>query len=375
VLYTHKVQSLVNRSQSSKMANMNEIARLARVSLGTVSNVLSGSSTVREPLRKRVMKAVDSLAYQPNQLSRGLRLNKTNIIGMIISDVSNPFFPAVVKGAEDTAFKNGYRLFLCNSDNNFAKEETYLRELQTYLPSGLIIMTSDISGSTRLAETYRKAGAAVVYVDRLPHQWNGDTVTSTNEEGSYEATKYLLGLGHRRLSMISGSSQLTNSGERVQGFLRALRGAGINFSSKYIQEGTFDKESGYEKAQLLLQLNPRPTAIFAANDLLAFGALNAIRDRGLRCPQDVSVIGFDNFDLAEFVTPTLTSVEQSGYALGATAAQVIMDRIRKKSGPRMEHILPTTLKLRASVGRPGLEGPPAPKRRKPPTKKGRRRLA
>ena len=357
------------------MANMNEIARLARVSLGTVSNVLSGSPTVREPLRKRVMKAVDSLAYQPNQLSRGLRLNKTNIIGMIISDVSNPFFPAVVKGAEDTAFKNGYRLFLCNSDNNFAKEETYLRELQTYLPSGLIIMTSDISGSTRLAETYRKAGAAVVYVDRLPHQWNGDTVTSTNEEGSYEATKYLLGLGHRRLSMISGSSQLTNSGERVQGFLRALRGAGINFSSKYIQEGTFDKESGYEKAQLLLQLNPRPTAIFAANDLLAFGALNAIRDRGLRCPQDVSVIGFDNFDLAEFVTPTLTSVEQSGYALGATAAQVIMDRIRKKSGPRMEHILPTTLKLRASVGRPGLEGPPAPKRRKPPTKKGRRRLA
>ena len=374
MLYTHKVQGLVNRSQSSNMANMNEIARLARVSLGTVSNVLSGSPTVREPLRKRVMKAVDSLAYQPNQLSRGLRLNKTNIIGMIISDVSNPFFPAVVKGAEDTAFKNGYRLFLCNSDNNFAKEETYLRELQTYLPSGLIIMTSDISGSTRLAETYRKAGAAVVYVDRLPHQWNGDTVTSTNEEGSYEATKYLLGLGHRRLSMISGSSQLTNSGERVHGFLRALRGAGIKFSSKYIQEGTFDKESGYEKAQLLLQLNPRPTAIFAANDLLAFGALNAIRDRDLRCPEDVSVIGFDNFDLAEFVTPTLTSVEQSGYALGATAAQVIMDRIRKKSSPRMEHILPTTLKLRGSVGRPGLEGPPAPKRRKPPTKKGRRRL-
>lgn len=374
MLYTHKVQGLVNRSQSSNMANMNEIARLARVSLGTVSNVLSGSPTVREPLRKRVMKAVDSLAYQPNQLSRGLRLNKTNIIGMIISDVSNPFFPAVVKGAEDTAFKNGYRLFLCNSDNNFAKEETYLRELQTYLPSGLIIMTSDISGSTRLAETYRKAGAAVVYVDRLPHQWNGDTVTSTNEEGSYEATKYLLGLGHRRLSMISGSSQLTNSGERVHGFLRALRGAGIKFSSKYIQEGTFDKESGYEKAQLLLQLNPRPTAIFAANDLLAFGALNAIRDRDLRCPEDVSVIGFDNFDLAEFVTPTLTSVEQSGYALGATAAQVIMDRIRKKSSPRMEHILPTTLKLRGSVGRPGLEGPPAPKRRRPPTKKGRRRL-
>jgi DNA-binding LacI/PurR family transcriptional regulator len=144
------------------MANMKEIARLAKVSLGTVSNVLSGSPTVKGPLRDRVMTAVESLGYQPNQLARGLRRDKTNIIGMIISDVSNPFFPAVVKGAEDTAFTNGYRLFLCNSDNNFVKEETYLRELQTYLPTGLIIMTSDINGSPKLAEAYRDAGTAVV---------------------------------------------------------------------------------------------------------------------------------------------------------------------------------------------------------------------
>jgi len=329
---------------------MKEIARLAKVSLGTVSNVLSGSPTVKGPLRDRVMSAVESLGYQPNQLARGLRRDKTNIIGMIISDVSNPFFPAVVKGAEDTAFTNGYRLFLCNSDNTFVKEETYLRELQTYLPSGLIIMTSDINGSPKLAEAYRDAGTAVVYVDRLPYAWTGDTVTSMNEQGSYDAVKYLIGRGHRRIAMISGPSQFTNSGERVAGFERAMREGKCPVPSTYIQEGDFNKESGYEKAKLLLRLNPRPSAIFAANDLLAFGALNAIRDLGLRCPEDVSVIGFDNLDLAEFVTPTLSSVEQSGYKLGALAAQVIADRARGDKGPRKEHILSTTLKLRASVG-------------------------
>lgn len=342
------------------MANMKEIARLAKVSLGTVSNVLSGSPTVKGPLRDRVMAAVESLSYQPNQLARGLRKDKTNIIGMIISDVSNPFFPAVVKGAEDTAFMNGYRLFLCNSDNNFLKEEVYLRELQTYLPSGLIIMTSDISGSPKLAEAYRDAGTAVVYVDRLPHAWTGDTVTSMNEQGSYEATKYFIGRGHVRIAMISGPSQLTNSGERVAGYKRAMREAKYVVPPEYIQEGDFNKESGYEKAKVLLRLSPQPSAIFAANDLLAFGAMNAIRDIGLRCPEDVSVIGFDNLDLAEFVTPTLSSVEQSGYKLGALAAQIIADRVRGDKGPRKEHVLATTLKLRASVG-PGPKTEAAPK--------------
>ncbi|NYF80768.1 LacI family DNA-binding transcriptional regulator [Granulicella arctica] len=328
---------------------MKEIARLADVSLGTVSNVLSGLSTVREPLRQRVLEAVQALDYQPNQLARGLRRDKTNIIGMIISDISNPFFPAVVKGAEDTAFKNGYRLFLCNSDNDFAKEETYLHELQTYLPSGLIIMTSNINGSPALADAYRKAGSAVVYVDRLPPLWTGDTVTSMNEQGAYDATKYLIDLGHRRLGMITGSSTRTNSDERVQGFRRALREAKITISPEYVQEGYFEKQSGYANATTLLKLLPRPTAIFAANDLMAFGALTAIRDMGLRCPEDVSVIGFDNLDLAEIVTPALTSVDQSGYQLGAVAAQLIADRIRGDKEPKHTHVLPTALKLRASV--------------------------
>ncbi|WP_433984342.1 LacI family DNA-binding transcriptional regulator [Tunturiibacter empetritectus] len=164
------------------MANMKQIAKIAGVSLGTVSHVLNKSAPVRENLRKRVMDAVDAVGYQPSQLARGLRLDKTNMIGMIIPDVTNPFFPAVVRGAEDVAFANGYRLILCNTDNDHSKEIVHLNELRTFLPSGLIVIPSNFSDLTAQAESYRKSGTAVVCVDRLPKGWDGDTVTADNEK-------------------------------------------------------------------------------------------------------------------------------------------------------------------------------------------------
>src|SRR3954465_969632 len=144
------------------MANILDIARKAGVSVGTVSNVLNHSATVKESLRKRVLEAVDALGYQPSQLARGLRRVKTNMIGMIIPDITNPFFPAVVRGAEDVAFSHGYRLVLCNTDNDHSKELVHLRELQTYLPAGLIVIPSNFSDLTMHAESYQKAGTAVV---------------------------------------------------------------------------------------------------------------------------------------------------------------------------------------------------------------------
>src|ERR1700739_914062 len=178
------------------MVNMKEIARMAGVSVGTVSHVLNNSASVREAARRRVLEAVQTAGYQPNQLARGLRRDKTNMIGMIIPDVTNPFFPAVVRGAEDMAFENGYRLILCNTDNDHAKEIVHLNELRTYLPSGLIVIPSNFSDLTAQAESYPKPGAAVVCVDRLPKDWTGDSVTGNNEHGAYEATSYILRQGH-----------------------------------------------------------------------------------------------------------------------------------------------------------------------------------
>jgi LacI family transcriptional regulator len=331
------------------MANMKDIAKLARVSLGTVSHVLNNSANVRAPLRKRVMEAVETVGYQPSQLARGLRRDKTNVIGMVIPDITNPFFPAVVRGAEDIAFSNGYRLILCNTDNDHSKELVHLKELRTYLPAGLIVIPSNFSDLTAQAESYRRAGTGVVCVDRLPRNWAGDSVTANNEEGALAATRHLIQMGHNRLAMIVGPQHLTNAKDRLNGFKKALREARIHISAEYIQETTFDKQGGYTKTMLLLRLIPRPTAIFAGNDMMALGALRAIREAGLRCPEDISLMGFDDLDLAEAINPPLSSVSQSGYQLGTTAAHILIERLHGDKSPPKHIILKTTLSLRNSV--------------------------
>jgi DNA-binding LacI/PurR family transcriptional regulator len=334
------------------MANMKDISKMAGVSLGTVSHVLNDSAPVREPLRKRVMDAVATLGYQPSQLARGLRRDKTNIIGMIVPDVTNPFFPAVVRGAEDVAFANGYRLVLCNTDNDHAKEVVHLNALRTYLPSGLIVIPSSFSDLSAQAEHFRSAGASIICVDRLPRDWSGDSVTADNEKGAYDATSYALRQGHTQVAMIAGPSDLTNAQDRLTGFNRALRESRIAIAPEYIQEATFGRHSGYAKAALLLRMIPRPTFLFAASDTIAFGALLAFRDAGLRCPEDVSLFGFDNLELAEMTSPSLSSVSQPAYQMGATAARILVDREKGDSGPPKRIVLQTSLKIRDSIAAP-----------------------
>jgi LacI family transcriptional regulator len=331
------------------MPNMKQIARMADVSLGTVSHVLNNSARVREPLRKRVLEAVEALGYQPSQLARGLRRDKTDMIGMIIPDVTNPFFPAVVRGAEDVAFSKGYRLILCNTDNDHAKELAHLNALRTYLPAGLLVIPSTFSDIVMQTESYRKAGTVVVCVDRLPLHWTGDSVTVANEEGAYHATRFLIQMKHRQIAMITGPHHLTNARERLNGFKRAMQEAKLPISPEYIQEATFDKQAGYQKSMVLLRMLPRPTAFFAGNDMIALGVLLAIREAGLRCPEDISVIGFDNLDFAETTSPSLSSVHQSGYQLGATAARIVLDRVSGDTSPARHSVLQTELKIRESV--------------------------
>jgi DNA-binding LacI/PurR family transcriptional regulator len=337
------------------MANMKQIARMADVSLGTVSHVLNDSARVREPLRKRVLEAVAALGYQPSQLARGLRRDKTDMIGMIIPDVTNPFFPAVVRGAEDVAFSKGYRLILCNTDNDHTKELAHLNALRTFLPAGLLVIPSTFSDIAAQTESYRKAGSAVVCVDRLPRHWNGDSVTVANEEGAYRATRFLIQMKHRQIAMITGPLHLTNARERMDGFKRAMQEAKLPISADYIQEATFDKHGGYTKSMTLLRMLPRPTAFFAGNDMIALGVLLAIREMGLRCPEDISVLGFDNLDFAETTSPSLSSVHQSGYQLGATAARIVLDRVSGDTGPAKHCVLETELKIRESVAALGGE--------------------
>jgi DNA-binding LacI/PurR family transcriptional regulator len=337
---------------------MKDIAKMAGVSLGTVSHVLNDSARVREPIRKRVLEAVQAARYQPSQLARGLRRDKTNMIGMIIPDITNPFFPAVVRGAEDVAFSNGCRLILCNTDNDHSKELVHLNELRTFLPAGLIVIPSNFSDLTAQAESYRRSGTGVVCIDRLPKNWSGDTVTADHDAGAYNATKCLLQMRHTRLAMITGPLHLTNAKERLSGFKRAVKEAKLQLAPEYVQETTFDKHGGYAKTLILLRLIPRPTAIFAGNDMIALGSLLAIREAGLHCPQDISIMGFDDLDLAETTNPALSSVSQSGYQLGTTAAQILLDRIEGDNGPPKHIVLPTSLRLRDSLAPPPEDSEP-----------------
>ena len=338
------------------MATVKQIAKLANVSIGTVSNVLNGLPSVREPARKSVLAAIDQLNYQPSLLGRALRKDKTNMIVMIVPDITNPFFPGVVRGAEDTAFQSGYRLVLCNSDNDFAKEAAYMLEMRTYRPSGLIIVPADLSKGAEEAKAYTKAGSAVVYMDRIPTGWRGDAVTSAHEEGAYQATNYLIELGHKRIATITGPLKGTSAAERLNGFMRAMKEARLPVPAGYIEETTFTKDGGQARANVLLRQRSRPTAIFAANDLIAFGALTAIHDAGLACPDDISVLGFDSLDIGDATAPTLSSVEQFASRLGASAAQIILDRVGGDKGPARRVCIPTSLRVKGSTGSPRVEG-------------------
>jgi DNA-binding LacI/PurR family transcriptional regulator len=330
------------------MVTVKQIAERAGVSIGTVSNVLNGLSTVREGARKRVMQAVDELGYQPSLLGRALRKDKTNIIVMIVPDITNPFFPGAIRGAEDVAFANGFRLVLCNSDNDVEKETTYMREMQTYRPSGLIIVPAELSRGTGEVEKYLKAGCSVVYMDRIPADWDGDSVASDHERGAYDATKHLIDLGHTLIATITGPLVGTSAEARLRGFQRAMRKAGLRVPRGYVQEADFNKRAGHDKAAILLRASVPPTAIFAANDLIAFGTLAAIREAGLDCPQDISVVGFDNLDDSDATTPTLSTVDQFVYQLGAQAAASIVARMRGESGPSRRIMLAPALRVKES---------------------------
>jgi DNA-binding LacI/PurR family transcriptional regulator len=331
------------------MGTMKEIAKAAGVSLGTVSNVFSGSAPVRESLRRKVMAAVETTGFPPSQLARGLRRDKTNLLAIIIPDIRNPFFPDVVRGAEDVAFANGYRLVICNTDHDYEKELAHIKELRTYLPSGLVVITSNVSEFTSQAESLRKSGIEVVCVDCLPKGWSGDTLISANEQGAYDATRYLLKQGHTRLSMISGQQSFVSFRDRLKGFRRALDERSVEIDPDFIQESTPDSYGGYIKTMVLMKLIPRPTAIFAGNDIIAVGAMRAFRELGVRCPEDVSLIGFDDLAFSEMTHPPLTTVSQPAYQMGSVATRMLLDRIKGSDEPAKNMVLGTALRIRGSV--------------------------
>jgi LacI family transcriptional regulator len=330
------------------MATIKDVARQAEVSVTTVSHVVNGTRFVSDEARQRVQQAIDALRYVPSALARSLKNNRTHTIGTMIPNCSNPYFAEIVRGIEDACFAAGFTVVLCNSDDDPRKQGQYLRVLTEKQVDGLIVVSS--GGDSELGEALREAEMALVLVDREVENVNADLVEVNHERGGWLAVRHLIELGHRRIACISGPLALSPSAQRVQGCRRALAEAGLGAIDAMLREADFTSAGGHAAMRdLLAGSAPRPTAVFACNDLSAIGAMAAAAQAGLSVPKDLSVVGFDDIALAAYASPPLTTVAQPKHRLGTLAATLLLERIAQRDLASRRRILQPALRLRQST--------------------------
>lgn len=325
-----------------------DVAKRAGVSQATVSIIINNSSTISIPdeTRKRVLDIVEEIGYHPNALARSLRSGETHTIGLILPDSSNPYFAEMGHVIESEAFERGYSIVLCNTENDQNKERLYTEVLERKQVDGMIFVAAgDQTGSLK-ALIQKKM--LVILVDRDFPNLNVDAVISDNYLGGHLATQYLVQLKHKRIACITGPSNINSSAKRVTGYQAALTESGIKLDQNLIVRGDFHPESGRLAALNLLKLPNRPTAIFACNDLMAVGVLRAAAELGLRVPEDLAVIGYDDIELASYTNPPLTTIKQPKLEIGRTVMEILVNRIKNKQSTRFFSSLPVSLVVRGS---------------------------
>ncbi|HYF91592.1 MAG TPA: LacI family DNA-binding transcriptional regulator [Symbiobacteriaceae bacterium] len=327
-----------------------DVAKTAGVGLGTVSRVLNNSGYVKPETRERVLQAADYLGFVPNMVARSLVRKTTSTIGLIIPDITNPFFPAVTRGVEDEASEAGFTVFLCNTDNDPGMEAQDVKKLRERQVDGMIFVgTTD---RRELVEALLAEGIPVVVTDRQVADLDVDSVLVDNAAGARSACRHLIDLGHAQIAHAAGH-RLTRTGqERFAGYTQALQEAGIPADEGLIAWGDFTVESGYRVAQVLLGRAPRPTAVFAANDMMAFGVLRAAQEAGIAVPEELSVVGFDDIQMAGLFRPGLTTVRQPAYEMGRLAMTLLLERIAGSAlGNSRHHSFQPELVVRGTTRR------------------------
>ena len=330
------------------MTTIQDVATRAGVAPITVSRVLNRSGYVSESTRQRVEAAAAELDYVPNLLARGLRSNRTNTLALVLTDITNPFWTTVARGVEDAARARGFSVILCNTDENEAKQEQYVDVLIRKRMDGFLLAPAR-STPEPIRKIQKQADAPVVVLDRRIVDAQVDLVCGDSYGGSYALTQYLLQLGHRRIGILSGPQTVSTSVERVQGCIDAMQEANIENGAEFVQFGEYTVEGGYSMMQQMLARQPHPTAIFATNNFIAIGALQHLRKVGLRVPQDISLVGFDDLPLSWNTEPFLTVAVQPAYQIGQQGADLLMDRIANSAAADpQEIVLPAELIIRQS---------------------------
>ncbi|MBD8493018.1 substrate-binding domain-containing protein [Pseudomonas syringae] len=312
------------------MATIKDVAALAGISYTTVSHVLNKTRPVSDAVRLKVEAAIVQLDYVPSAVARSLKAQATATIGLLIPNGTNPYFAELARGIEDHCERNGFCVILCNSDDNPQKQRSYLRVLLEKRVDGLIV--SSVDGDAGMAGGLSAVRTPLVIVDRELEGVEADLVQIDHEHGAWLATRHLIDLGHRQIACIAGPRHTVVTQLRLQGYRRALQEAGLQARDDWALHSDFTSPAGYEVAARLLQ-GERPTAIFAGNDMIGIGVLRAAAEQGIRVPQALSVIGFDDIQLSRYVYPALTTVGQSIMQLGETAAAMLLRRIANPALP------------------------------------------
>lgn len=337
---------------SERKVTIEDVAAEAGVSFGTVSRVINNDAHVRAETRERVLKAMERLGFVVNRQARSLAKGQTNIIGLLVPDVGTAYIGEIIRGIDAELTVHGKDLIIYTTHRTAAKEANYIANLATGMVDGVLLVLP--RNPADYVGTLTQRNFPFVLID---HQGTGrdcPAVGATNWQGAYEATEYLIKLGHRRIGFITGWMDLGCAQDRLDGYRVALRMNHIPEAPELIYEGTFAQLDGYIGASTLLDLPEPPTAIFVSNDVMAMGAMDAIRNRGLRVPDDISVLGFDDIPQAALVRPALTTVQQPLEKMGRMAAQMLLDRL-KNPGKKIERIeLPTKLIIRESCQPPAM---------------------
>ena len=341
-----------------------ELARQLGVSTATVSRALSQPELVASETRSRVLAAAKACGYQPDAIARSLRTGRTQSIGLIVSDITNPFYATVVRAIENVARPRGYSVIICNADENPQREEEALALLASKQVAGIIHAST--GANLAALEALRARGIPLVDLDRASGLSGVDAVLVDNALGARLAVGHLISLGHRRIATIAGPQSLTTGRERLDGFLAAMRSAGLPVPPEFVHTCDFQAESAELAAAEMLSLPHPPSALFVANNAMMAGAFAAIRERGVRVPEDLSTVSFDDVQWAKYIEPPLTVIAQPAEIIGAMAAELVFRRIGGEKRP-LRRVLDPVLIVRGSTAAPARAQKPAPLRPAPVT--------
>ena len=332
-----------------KRATIRDVANTAGVSLSTVSRVLHDHPAVDSDLQRRVLQAIEQLGYQPNRSAQRLRSNMSSVIGLMISDIENPFFTSIVRGVEDVAYREQMTVILCNTDEDLQKQERYVDVMVQERVAGLIIAPAN-GDSIESLRKLQDAGIPIVLLDRNIGSNRIDAVSVDNISAAYTATRHLISLGRKHIAIVNGDTKIKTFEDRLQGYRRALIEANLKPNRNHIIEVRPIIERSLQATVELMQTTPRPDAIFAGNNLITIGALKAINQLKLRIPEEVALVGFDDMPWSNELCPPVTSVAQPTYELGQEAARLLIRRLQTPNGFQQTVVLQTRLIVRESCG-------------------------